>query len=426
MPRRDPNEGILGRLRDHAVNEGWRSAGDAVNGFLSPYLGEHAGGLAGELTRRHGENAINYIGGLAQQGIASTRLADTSPAITNTAGRYESRPTHEIIRANTRRRDYSQAADLVKKYMDTLNKKKPNPKTTAPTVAPTPVPQSNSPADTQMATDGGEVAVVPPPRKISKIVPDYFTVKLPYYQYFNFSVASANIANANSYAIYLRCNSLYDPIVGTTSNEQPQGRDTWAAMFAYYRVLSSHIRIRWLNKNPSETIARLDSAGVGTNYGDPFNGEYLVGYEMTDSTSATLSNNLTMFMCTKHAKRDLLKAGYTVAAPLTASARTVIGYGEVTSVYNYSPESWDFHVQEQGTEERWTPVKQNPANDHSIALRAFHKGTDNISQKDVSIFCEVYIEYTVQFRETSASLIKTLETSDATYGGAGEDATDTL
>lgn len=319
----------------------------------------------------------------------------------------------------------NQAAALGKKHADE-NPSTPIPKTAAPTNTPTAAPQSNSLSSTQMATDGGEVQVVPPPRKISKIVPDYFTVKLPFYFSFNFSVAQANVKRENSYAIYLRCNSLYDPIVGTTSNEQPQGRDTWAAMFAYYRVLSSHIRIRWLNKNASETVVRLDSANAATNYGDPFNGEYLVGYEMTDSTSATLSNKLEMFMCTKHAKRDLLKAGRTVPGPLASGTRAVEGYGEVTSTFNYNPEQWDYHVQEQGTEERWTPVKQNPANDHAIALRAFHKGTDDISNKDAGIYCEVYIEYTVQFRETAASLIKTLETSDATYGGAGEDATDTL
>lgn len=281
---------------------------------------------------------------------------------------------------------------------------------------------------TGTATDGDEVPIIPPPRKISKIVPDYFTVKLPYYVNFNFSVASANIAYANSYSQYIRCNSIYDPIIGSISNEQPQGRDTWAGLFAYYRVLSSSIHVRFLNMNPSEVIVRETSSDpaptTAQGYGDPRNGEYMVGYEMTDSTSATLSNNQSMFMCTKHAKRVLLPAAPTMISN-DESSRYVPRYSSATVSYDYAPGNWDYHVQETGVEERWTPIKQNPTNDHVLALRAFHKGSDPLSQKDAGIYCEVYIEYTVQFRETAASLIKTLETSDATYNNPGEDAADT-
>lgn len=277
---------------------------------------------------------------------------------------------------------------------------------------------------TGTATDGDEVAIVPPPRKISKITPDYFTVHLPYYIDFIFNSTGSQCALANTHSILVRCNSIYDPVVGSGVNIQPHGRDQWASMFAYYRVLSSSIKVRWKNCNIGEIIPRAIGAPASSKFVPLVNnGEYMVGYEMTDSSSATLANNVYAFMTTKHAKRALLRRNKTT--PLEDGTRFIDDYNETTTVFNYTPEQWDYHVQETGVEERWTPIKQNPTNDHFIALRAFHKGTDANSEKDGGIQCELYIDYVVQFREASAALIKTFDTTAATYGGTGEDAADT-
>lgn len=265
----------------------------------------------------------------------------------------------------------------------------------------------------RQATDGDEVAVVPPPRKIAKIHPDYFTLNLPYNIVEDVFAASSFTFTNSTPLFTIRLNSLYDPLAqsraGTLTNPhkqsdvQPQGRDIWAAHFKYYRVLEADIKV---------TIVNAAIRGSGS---FPFFNSFMTGFELTDEDGA-IANNLYAFMGTKHAKRKFLKAcdrnTYWDETP-TASAQN-IGTNLVsdTFTFKYIPEAWDYHIEEKGSEERWTPIAQNPAIDHQLNVRLFH--IDPTNPPSGNLAAMVSVMYKVQFREPIDSILKNANTETAT------------
>lgn len=262
---------------------------------------------------------------------------------------------------------------------------------------------------------GAEVPVIPHGR-VSKIQPDYFTIELPYYVDFGWPLShTTGTGNTNYYAI--RLNSIYDPLVGSISNTQPQGRDNWAANFDFYRVLQTNVKIIFINQD-------YQSQADVTSGANPLGAYYAVGWEFIEK-SGTVCSEYQAFLTTKHAEREILPAcntGRTYNG--TSITRYVQQPSHVQMLHQYTPQSWDYHVQELGIEEMWTPIKQSPSNTHYMALRVMNMGASNAPQ-DNFIRSIVQITYKVQFREAKASLIKSLDTSVATTGGAGEDPDDT-
>lgn len=382
------------------IREGWRQAGNAV--------GEHLGSTAGNFVRANGERAVNYIGGL-RSGSAEHATNEVATA------RINPRP----------RDDTARRGDFINQLTKTLisNVAKPSkrrnpalPAPVEPVPEPTPTSQSNSPATTQMTgNDGEEIPVVPPPRKIAKMTPDYFTNICPYYTSFVFNSTGEQSKRVQAYAVLLRLNSIWDPVVGSLSDSQPQGRDQWATVFNYYRVLESHWKIRWHNQNVPICTPQLRTAAVTANYGSPLKGNFICGYELVeDDTSSLLSDSIYTFMATKHAKRTELHAA-TPNSTATVDQVYVVSPGQAVTEIHYTPETWDHHVQTNTTAERWTPIASSPTVDHYAALRCFHKGSDDIAtNKDGGIYCEVYVEFKVQWREAASPLIKLVDSTPAT------------
>lgn len=281
-----------------------------------------------------------------------------------------------------------------------------------------------------------EVPVIPPPKKLSKIFPDYFTVSLPYVQRLSTSTeASFTYDQARPFAV-IRLNSIYDPlkevnatVAGTSddplveSDLQPHGRHLWDSHFKYYRVIKTYVKLTFMS-NRHMDYSENDRL---------WNEHYVVGYELVDEDSA-VSNHVDMFLMTKHAKRAILKP-VTKAVTFKSGAVTPAEEGDiafeypngmstVTLTYEYVPEKWNMHVEEAGQEERWTPILQNPSIDHDMAIRIMHMDTQDPSAQAEAVGVMVQVSYDVQFREATDSYFKTLNTDTATYGGAGEDAAD--
>lgn len=294
------------------------------------------------------------------------------------------------------------------------------------------VPLSNSPASAPMqGHDDHEVPVIPPPRKVAKIHPDYFTVDLPFCIRLN-DIDIAGFTRVNSEPVFtLRMNSVYDPFkqirtpAGLTnpdqdSDVQPQGRDVWAAHFKYYRVLNAKFSARI-----TSTVAGITQQSSGTI--SPWNHSFAYGYELTDEDQ-TISTTLEAFMVTKRAKRKILEP---------ATRRTIYAGGVEGSVvhynhglahggieYDYNPSSWVHHVEEAGVEERWTPVNNNPGIDHELNFRLFHMN-DVAPAGRMAIMVTGY--YRVQFREAIDATFKVYDQSggtEATYGTGTEDPLD--
>lgn len=268
-------------------------------------------------------------------------------------------------------------------------------------------------------TDGGEVPVMPVPRNISKVVPNYFTINLPYEEKIVTNASVYTLTNSLP-VLRIRLNSIYDPIVGTASDTQPQGRDLWAGHFKYYRVLGANVTFTLLT---TQEAAKLDTAPTPDDF-PADRGIFVYGYELCDQDQ-TICDKLDSFLCAKHCKRammgpavvDRVWNGTTTDTHLRAPARGTLSY-------NYSPNDWNFHVREVGTEERWTPILQNPSVDHDLVIRMFHLDNTAPDDRTSSLMVLVNINYTVQFMEEKEVAYKTRDGSGANYVSENTTQTD--
>lgn len=245
----------------------------------------------------------------------------------------------------------------------------------------TPIHRSISTGERNMSrkgNDGHEVEVVPPPKKIAKTIPDYTTIKLGYYE----RVASGSVVAPALMNYVFRLNSIFDPDV-TAAGHQPLGRDHWAGVYKYYRVLAADVKLHWYNATDVTAAVRTIPQ--------------LVGYELTDDVTDIYSD-WQAWVEGKHSKVDLL----------LNNSNEFEGSGGKVAVQSlhYTPESWDVHVHEAGVTERWTPVGENSPNQHYLALHMTPAAATGATYEAV---CMVYISYTVQFRELQQSKKKTAD-----------------
>ena len=122
------------------------------------------------------------------------------------------------------------------------------------------------------------------------------------------------------------------------------GRDSWANIYAFYRVLSAKVTITWLNEQTSTITNGISNTAI-------------VGFELTDDTTSL-----------KTATRDAFLEGRQ-CHPLILPGHEYAPLNMRTQTYTYTPETWTYHVQEQGVEERWTLIGESPANLHDLTLR---------------------------------------------------------
>lgn len=239
--------------------------------------------------------------------------------------------------------------------------------------------------------DKNQEIPVKPFGRVSKIVPDYFSINLPYYTKVTLNTGNTGPSNE----IDLRLNSIYDPIVGATANNQPQGRDQWALTFQYYRVVGSQVKLTLLTNETSGLTER------------PSTDTWVFAYEL-DEQLGNVSNSFDALMMTKHAERTLISTAPQTSAYNGTGITHNPNHPNMSILqHTYSPGKWDHHVQEVGSQERWTPVGENPAYFHNMAIRLIGMDGQSITADRWELL--VQVNYTVQFREANHTLIKQLE-----------------
>jgi hypothetical protein len=271
----------------------------------------------------------------------------------------------------------------------------------------------------RQGTDGDEVQVMPPPKKVPKIHPDYFTIQLPYVQRLSTSTEANFTYNTAAPFAIIRLNSIYDPLKETHSGAgnplaeadlQPHGRHIWDTHFKFYRVLKTFVKLTFVTNRVVLTA----------NSSRPWNEFYAIGYELIDE-DAPVSDDVDMFLMTKHAKRDIMGPSRKLLSFDSAGAsvnQLSAGTTSKSMTYVYTPEAWDYHVEEKGSEERWTKIGSNPAIDHDLAIRIMHLDKQTPTGQTGSVGCFIQITYEVQFREGTDSFLKTLNSDTATYPDA--------
>ena len=172
-------------------------------------------------------------------------------------------------------------------------------------------------AGAQTFAEDDEAPVVPPPAKVSKIINDYFTIQLPLHYDTRFALAYPGSAIAGG---IINLNTINTPIIGSTHDFR--GRDTWASLFQYYRVLQTDIRFTWFGANANT----------------------LVGWSLHEDTSHS-SWTTRRDMCeAKNGGFDLLEA-HEADGTITPAFNTYSGTRtRLVQQYTYKPESWDHHV----------------------------------------------------------------------------------
>jgi len=255
---------------------------------------------------------------------------------------------------------------------------------------------------TDKGTNGDEVAVVPIPRRLAKSHPDYFSIKLPWYERTNMGIAGG--ANKDVYT--LRMNSIWDPNKTFSGTHQPLGRDTWAAIYQYYHVIAADITLTF----------KYERSEVN-NDADEVYPTLLVGYQISDDDSEIFDNGQA-FVEGKHSKAVLLEPttviGRTDASIFTNYTR--YEGGSVSMQFHYRPEEWDYHIQSLGSEERWTPIAENPAFNHYIMPSIYYGNNQANAPANTQfrVSCFAHISYTVQFREVFSLLKKSSDDTEVT------------
>jgi hypothetical protein len=247
-------------------------------------------------------------------------------------------------------------------------------------------------------TGDHEVDVIPPPKRLALACPDYFTIDMHICETGTWSLPRVSASFIPQQLLSFRCNSIYDPVnmdnrsvkgVEFPLTHQPMGRDTWAAIYQYYRVLSADIDIAVVNKSSfNSTVGESEAIIAGIEWID------------TDSSSG-LAQTLSAFMEEKNCNWKVIQP----------TPRNVSGGGGVGGVahfkYHYTPDSWDYHIQNSSEDTRWTPIAQSPPQSHIVSLSYFPFIPGVAATTTYSGEVTFKVKYTVQFRESNYSIINT-------------------
>lgn len=242
-----------------------------------------------------------------------------------------------------------------------------------------PISENTDEMTSHNSHDTHEVPIVPIPKRISKIAPDYFTVELPLH--LNFDLDNGNTVESFQKIDFrsIVLNDINDPF-GTSSNVAVRGMQFYKTYFQFYRVLFCNVKMTWFNRRTD--ITRTCA----------------VGWHTSDDSTANGWNSIRDLFEMKQAKGDILM-------PLLQS-----GEDFITHVYKYDHRSWHHHVQTSGLEEKWTPIVGNPTNPRYLH---FGNVTMDVGGTNVQPQTHVSVEamFTVQFREVEDSILQTSSTT---------------
>jgi len=223
--------------------------------------------------------------------------------------------------------------------------------------------------------------------QVPKAYQNEMIVRLPYCYHSSYSLAQGLTANQ------FKVNSIFDPdLTGISGNYQPTGRDTWAAIYNYYKVLEVKIYYQFgLNQ----------IVGAQTDYlnGGADSLPVLVG-GMLDLT-ANPPPSMTSWLCAAElgqANRQQIFSPISLVSPIVGDVRRA----EVRMDWN--PTLFETAILDQSTKDTWTPVGSDPDNLEYFSFLMQHNGPNNSK----GTWFRLHIEYMVSFKQVNRSLLNTL------------------
>lgn len=238
---------------------------------------------------------------------------------------------------------------------------------------------------TEAQDPSDRMAVMKLYNQVPKVVPNEIIVRLPYH-YHNSYDTPAGITG-----IQYKVNSIYDPdFTNISGNYQPLGRDTWASIFNYYKVLET--KIYW-QFGLITTSGNTDSNDLGV-AGLPF----LVGGMLNlDATIPSSFNNWLMSSEAGQSNRQQIFTPVQFVSP-------IIGEPKTCSInMDWNPTLFETAILDQSTKDTWTPVGSDPDN-----VEYFSALVANNSILERGAWFRVHIEYMVSFKQVNKTLLNTI------------------
>jgi hypothetical protein len=239
--------------------------------------------------------------------------------------------------------------------------------------------------ETQEVSD--QVAVLKLYDEVPRIFSEEVIVRLPYAHYGTASVDG--LTSPNAYRQW-KVNSIYDPDLSNTGgNFQPLGRDTWAGIYNYYKVLKTKIRVRYFE---ADTASLSDNS---SRYAS------LHGGLINLNASPPASDNL--WLMASHAGNSNLQQVFTDVEMYNPNGSRDIAYKE----YNmeWDPTLLQSAIIDQSAKDTWTPVGSDPDNLEYFSQLVYNPN-NTITPRRIVYITE--ITFMVAFKQVNVNLYNTL------------------
>lgn len=210
-------------------------------------------------------------------------------------------------------------------------------------------------------------------------------VVLPYAEYSNFT------GNGQSMGAYKqwKINSIYDPDL-TGIGVQPLGRDTWASVYNYYKVLETHIKIRLYETTNITT-------GESTNIAHPTSHGW-----MADITAAPPSSFQSWLFASLAGKNNKQQKFGPVLQYDVINGR---GQKPLVFEYHWDASQFDTSIIDNAKNE-WTAVGSDPANINYFSQLYFNPAP--VTGGSRTFVWHAEIQYLVAFKQINRTLLNTV------------------
>ena len=220
-------------------------------------------------------------------------------------------------------------------------------------------------------------------------------VKLPYHYQAAHSTSASTTAGAHQFKI----NSIYD-IDLTSTGHQPLGRDTWAGIYEYYKVLETRIHVKVFSL---QYRTQQEQVAVGTTFDviDVNDAYPLDVGGLLDITATPPANRLRWREASKVTANEQEHFSE-IQELFNLGSR---GNTEITYDMRWTPGDFDSTILNQSVNDAWTPVGSDPDNG---ALNYFtHLVSNRNSTTSANYSLEIDFMQLVAFKQLKRSLLHT-------------------
>ena len=223
--------------------------------------------------------------------------------------------------------------------------------------------------------------------------PPEMVVKMPYYFSTNYSQAPGIIATGNQFKV----NSIYDPDL-TGIGHQPLGRDTWAGIYDYYKVLETRVHVT-MTSNLYQTEFNSAGGGIDNGASTIFAPTYIGG--LMDIT-ANPPSSFTGWQEAKSVTTNSQQRFSEIQRLFHVASR---GQAQVSYSMKWEPSMFDTAVLNPASTDSWTPVGSDPDNLNYFSTLSFTSNT----ARTVGFQIEVKLMYLVAFKNVNRTLLSTTQ-----------------